>query len=77
MSIVEIKVIGKSTYNGKKLIQLIKRTMNNSDIDYNLIEINENNKNNPLPILIINDTLITQGRMVDEHFLMRTINLLT
>ncbi len=77
MSIVEIKIIGINTYNGQKLKEMINNTMKNSDIDINLIEINSSLRNNPLPILFINNTLVCQGRMVDEHFLKRSITLLT
>lgn len=77
MSIVEIKIIGANTYNGKKLKRIIEKTMKDSDININLIEINNGLKDNPLPILFINDTLVIQGRMVDELFLRQSINLLT
>jgi len=79
MLIINIKLIGANSHNGIKMKKILERTIDNSDIDINLI-ISDDDKNKynikNYPGIIINDTLVSQGKVLSEREIKKSIELL-
>ena len=73
---MEIKVIGTNSSNRIKLIKNIKKATDNN-IDIKLVE-NANRYNiTNTPALVINDKIISQGKVLNEREIKKFIEVLT
>lgn len=69
---IEIKVIGSNCSNGIKLKKELKRAIDNTDLEINIIELNDIKLRKRyhvqnIPALVINDTLISEGKVLSER----------
>lgn len=76
--IVDIKLVGVNSKNGLKMKKVIERTIENSDIDINLILLDDetskrkyNVKN--FPGIVINNNLVSQGKVLTERELKKVL----
>ncbi len=70
--IVDIKLIGANSKNGLKMKKIIERTIENSDIDINLILLDDESSKNKynvknFPGIVVNNNLISQGKVLTER----------
>ncbi len=70
--ILNIKLIGANSRNGIKMKKVIEKTMEDSDLDINLIllddeksKIKYNVKN--FPGIVVNEKLVSQGKVLTER----------
>ena len=72
---MEIKVIGTNSSNRLKLIKNIKKATDNK-INIQLLEKDNKYNITNTPALIINDTLISQGKVLNEREIKKFIEVL-
>lgn len=72
---MEIKVIGTNSSNRLKLIKNIKKATDNK-INIQLLEKDNKYKITNTPALIINDKLISQGKVLNEREIKKFIEVL-
>lgn len=76
--IVEIKLIGANSRNGIKMQKVIDRMMETSDLNINLILLDDDASNNKYkvknyPGIIINDKLVSEGKVLTDRELKRIL----
>ena len=69
---IEIKVIGSNCSNGIKLKKELKRAIDNSDLEIyveelNDIEFRKKYHIHNVPALVINNTLVSEGKVLSER----------
>lgn len=72
---MEIKVIGTNSSNRIKLIKNIKKTTDNN-IDIKLVEKDNRYNITNTPALVINDKIISQGKVLNEREIKKFIEVL-
>ena len=72
---MEIKVIGTSSSNRIKLIKNIKKATDNN-IDIKLVEKDNRYNITNTPALVINDKIISQGKVLNEREIKKFIEVL-
>ena len=72
---MEIKVIGTNSSNRLKLIKNIKKATDNK-INIQLLEKDNKYNITNIPALIINDKLISQGKVLNEREIKKFIEVL-
>lgn len=72
---MEIKVIGTNSSNRIKLIKNIKKATDNN-IDIKLVEKDNRYNITNTPALVINDKIISQGRVLNEREIKKFIEVL-
>ena len=75
MSIIKIRLIGSNSREGFKLKNILKKVIKTKDYDVELEEINDKygmKKN--VPALIIDNELISQGKVLNENELNQILN---
>ena len=72
---MEIKVIGTNSSNRIKLIKNIKKATDNN-IDIKLVEKDNRYNITNTPALVINDKIISQGKVLNEREIKRFIEVL-
>ena len=72
---MEIKVIGTNSSNRIKLIKNIKRATDNN-IDIKLVEKDNRYNITNTPALVINDKIISQGKVLNEREIKKFIEVL-
>ena len=72
---MEIKVIGTNSSNRIKLIKNIKKATDNN-IDIKLVEKDNRYNITNTPALVINDKLISQGKVLNEREIKKFIEVL-
>lgn len=72
---MNIKIIGKNSSNKIKLNKNIKKSIENSKLDYipTIEDINDNQNYKNTPVLIINDKIISEGKVLTEREISRYI----
>lgn len=78
IDIVDIKLIGANSKNGLKMKKVIERTIENSDIDINLILLDDEASKNRynvknFPGIVINNNLVSQGKVLTERELKKVL----
>ena len=73
---IEIKVIGTNSSNIIKLINNIKKATDNN-IDIKLVEKDNRYNITNTPALVINDKIISQGKVLNEREIKKFIEVLT
>lgn len=73
---MEIKVIGTNSSNRIKLIKNIKKATDNN-IDIKLVEKDNRYNITNTPALVINDKIISQGKVLNEREIKKFIEVLT
>jgi len=76
--IVEIKLIGATSKNGLKMKKIIERTMEDSDIDINLLLLDDDASKNKYnvknyPGIVVNGNLVSQGKVLTERELKKVL----
>lgn len=72
---MEIKVIGTNSSNRIKLIKNIKKAADNN-IDIKLVEKDNRYNITNTPALVINDKIISQGKVLNEREIKKFIEVL-
>lgn len=72
---MEIKVIGTNSSNRIKLIKNIKKATDNN-IDIKLVEKDNSYNITNTPALVINDKIISQGKILNEREIKKFIEVL-
>lgn len=72
---MEIKVIGTNSSNRIKLIKNIKKATDNN-IDIKLVEKDNRYNITNTPALVINDKIISQGKVMNEREIKKFIEVL-
>lgn len=72
---MEIKVIGTNSSNRIKLIKNIKKATDNN-IDIKLVEKDNSYNITNTPALVINDKIISQGKVLNEREIKKFIEVL-
>ena len=72
---MEIKVIGTNSSNRLKLIKNIKKATDNN-IDIKLVEKDNRYNITNTPALVINDKIISQGKVLNEREIKKFIEVL-
>jgi protein-disulfide isomerase len=72
---MEIKVIGANSSNRIKLVKNIKKATDNS-IDIVLVEKSDKYNISNTPALVINDKVISQGKVLNEREIKKFIEVL-
>ena len=72
---MEIKVIGTNSSNRIKLIKNIKKATDNN-IDIKLVEKDNRYNITNTPALVINDKIISQGKVLNEREIKKFIQVL-
>ena len=72
---MEIKVIGTNSSNRLKLIKNIKKATDNN-IDIKLVEKDNRYNITNTPALVINDKIISQGKILNEREIKKFIEVL-
>ena len=72
---MEIKVIGTNSSNRIKLIKNIKKAIDNN-IDIKLVEKDNRYNITNTPALVINDKIISQGKVLNEREIKKFIEVL-
>lgn len=72
---MEIKVIGANSSNRIKLIKNIKKATDNN-IDIKLVEKDNRYNITNTPALVINDKIISQGKVLNEREIKKFIEVL-
>ncbi len=72
---MEIKVIGTNSSNRIKLIKNIKKATDNN-IDIKLVEKDNRYNITNTPALVINDKIISQGKILNEREIKKFIEVL-
>lgn len=72
---MEIKVIGTNSSNRIKLIKNIKKATDNN-IDIKLVEKDNRYNITNAPALVINDKIISQGKVLNEREIKKFIEVL-
>ena len=72
---MEIKVIGTNSSNRIKLIKNIKKATDNN-IDITLVEKDNRYNITNTPALVINDKIISQGKVLNEREIKKFIEVL-
>lgn len=72
---MEIKVIGTNSSNRIKLIKNIKKATDNN-IDIKLVEKDNRYNITNTPALVINDKIISQGKVLNERKIKKFIEVL-
>lgn len=72
---MEIKVIGTNSSNRIKLIKNIKKATDNN-IDIKLVEKDNRYNITNTPALVINDKIISQGKVLNEREIKKFIEIL-
>ena len=72
---MEIKVIGTNSSNRIKLIKNIKKATDNN-IDIKLVEKDNRYNITNTPALVINDKIISQGKVLNEREIQKFIEVL-
>ncbi|MGN1380783.1 MAG: thioredoxin family protein [Bacilli bacterium] len=72
---MEIKVIGTNSSNRIKLIKNIKKATDNN-IDIKLVEKDNRYNITNTPALVINDKIISQGKVLNEREIKKFIEVL-
>lgn len=72
---MEIKVIGTNSSNIIKLIKNIKKATDNN-IDIKLVEKDNRYNITNIPALVINDKIISQGKVLNEREIKKFIEVL-
>lgn len=72
---MNIKIIGKNSSNKIKLNKNLKKSIENSKLDYipPIEDINDNQNYKNTPVLIINDKIISEGKVLTERKISRYI----
>lgn len=72
---MNIKIIGKNSSNKIKLNKNIKKAIENSKLDFipTIEDINDNQKYKNTPVLIINNEIISEGKVLTEREISRYI----
>ncbi len=78
INIVEIKLVGANSKNGLKMKKVIERTIDDSDIDIHLELLDDEKSKNKyhvknFPGIVINDTLVSQGKVLTERELKKVL----
>ena len=73
---MEIEVIGTNSSNRIKLIKNIKKATDNN-IDIKLVEKDNRYNITNTPALVINDKIISQGKVLNEREIKKFIEVLT
>ena len=73
---IEVKVIGSNCSNGMKLKKELRRAIDHSDLEINLTELNDPKDKKKyrienIPALVINDVLVSQGKVLSEREISR------
>ena len=76
--IVEIKLIGANSRNGIKMQKVIDRMIETSDLNFNLILLDDDASKNKYkvknyPGIIINDKLVSEGKVLTDRELKRIL----
>lgn len=76
--IVNIKLIGANSHNGIKMKKVIERAIDNSDLDINLIllddELSKNRYNvKSFPGLVVDEKLVCQGKVLTDRELKKLL----
>lgn len=66
---IDIKIIGTNCSNGIKLYKMVKRSIENSDINITINEVNDEKSKKRygvqnIPGLVINEKLVSQGKVL-------------
>ena len=72
---MEIKIIGTNSSNRLKLIKNIKKATDNN-IDIKLVEKDNRYNITNTPALVINDKIISQGKVLNEREIKKFIEVL-
>ncbi len=70
--IVNIKLIGANSRNGIKMKKVIERAIENSDLDINLILLDDDSSKNKynvknFPGIVVDEKLVSQGKVLTER----------
>lgn len=70
--IVNIKLIGANSRNGIKMKKVIERAIENSDLDINLILLDDDSSKNKynvknFPGIVVAEKLVSQGKVLTER----------
>lgn len=70
--IVDIKLIGANSRNGIKMKKVIERAIENSDLDINLILLDDDSSKNKynvknFPGIVVDEKLVSQGKVLTER----------
>lgn len=76
--IVDIKLIGANSRNGIKMRKVIERTIENSDLDINLILLDDDASKNKYnvknyPGIVVDGKLVSQGKVLTERELKKVL----
>lgn len=72
---MNIKIIGNNSSNKIKLNKNVKKSIENLKLDFipTIEDINDNQKYKNTPVLIINNEIVSQGKVLTEREISRYI----